>query len=381
MNRHREGPAGRRVLVVDDLDQMRTLICRALSPLGYQVDLAATLAEARGLGPAGYDAVLIDAKLGAERGMDLIEALQSEDPAAARRCLVMTGGAVDQIPDGVACLAKPFQVADLLDAIQALDRPDVIPDPQRSADSTAHAAAQPAGQSAGHPAGNSVSAAQDGPGNWRLLALTRRTRARERQELVDFLHDGPIQELTAATLELQMVSRSLRPGQIPRFDAVLRQLTAASGSLRWLIDGNWPFLVPETHLDTSLQQRTAWLLAEPVTVHIDEHQLALGAAEVPIIADVAELMLLAMVSAAPPSRADITVRAPGQVIEIELAVTATIGDDHALGDPAVVQAALDDVAAAVRASVHTTLHGHPWHARLVLARQPAAQSSVGVASR
>src|SRR5712671_4300040 len=87
---------------------MRILIHRALSTSGYQVDVAATLAQARAMDPAGYDAVLVDAGLGPDRGMDLIESLRSEDPAA------------DTIPAGVARLTKPFKLAELLTAVHAL---------------------------------------------------------------------------------------------------------------------------------------------------------------------------------------------------------------------------------------------------------------------
>ena len=44
----------KRVLVVDDVAEMRTLIQRVLSADGYQVDVAATLAEARSLDQRGY---------------------------------------------------------------------------------------------------------------------------------------------------------------------------------------------------------------------------------------------------------------------------------------------------------------------------------------
>src|ERR1017187_9592015 len=80
--------AGPRVLVLDDVEDLRILIRRALAARGYQVDVAATLAEARGMDPGRYDAVLVDAHLGRERGLDLVEALLSEDPSAARRCPV-----------------------------------------------------------------------------------------------------------------------------------------------------------------------------------------------------------------------------------------------------------------------------------------------------
>ncbi len=119
--------SGPRVLVVDDVDEMRTLIHRALSARGYQVDVAASLAQARALDPARYDAVLVDAGLGREHGVDLIEALRSANPAAAGRCLVMTGGSADTIPAGVPRLVKPFHIAQLLEALRALQRPPARP--------------------------------------------------------------------------------------------------------------------------------------------------------------------------------------------------------------------------------------------------------------
>ena len=124
--------AGGRVLVVDDVDEIRVLVQRALSAQGYQVDVAATVTEAFRMDPSGYDAVLVDAHLGAERGNELVEALRSEDPAAARRCLVLTGGSADELPQGVAWLAKPFQADELIDAVRALDhRPHSAPAPGR----------------------------------------------------------------------------------------------------------------------------------------------------------------------------------------------------------------------------------------------------------
>ena len=71
---------GPRVLVVDDTDEVRTLIRRALAAHGYRVDAAATLAQASALDPAGYDAVLVDAHLGAELGTDLIETMLARIP-------------------------------------------------------------------------------------------------------------------------------------------------------------------------------------------------------------------------------------------------------------------------------------------------------------
>jgi DNA-binding response OmpR family regulator len=72
-----------RVLVVDDTEEMRRTIRRALNAGGYQVDVAGTIEEAEAKEPGGYDAVLVDAQLGGQSGIDLVEKLRSKDRAAA----------------------------------------------------------------------------------------------------------------------------------------------------------------------------------------------------------------------------------------------------------------------------------------------------------
>ena len=372
---------GLRVLVVDDVEEVRILIQRALGARGYDVDVAATLAEARRLDPGGYDAVLVDAHLGSERGMDLVEALRSEDLQAVGRCLVMTGGTTDTLPDGVARLAKPFQLGELIDAVRVLHEPDTGPQPGIAPGSARQPGIAPgpgrrlgtapgsgADPLASVPPGGSRPAAGEAQ-TWQLLRVARRLRARERHELVDFLHDGPIQELTAVTLELQMMCRSVPPA--PRLDAVLHRLSSAAGSLRWLVDGPWPFLEPEVRLAPALQQRTAWLLAAPVTVDADEHAAELGTAEVSAVADVVELMLLGMVTANPPAHAHVAVGTDEHMIQIDLTLTSAAGDDQAIGDPATAQAALDELASALGASMEARLRGRRWRARIGLPRQPA----------
>ena len=357
-----------RVLVIDDVDEMRTLIRRALSASGYEVDVAASLAQARALDPAGYDAVLVDAGLGREQGADLIEALRSANPAAAGRCLMMTGGATDAIPDGVARLTKPFKIDQLLDAVRALQQ---IP---RQA-----TASQPAGISPGTgpvPATRPVPAARSaaGPGARRLLSPIRRLRRRERHELVDFLHDGPIQGLTAVVLDLQM-ARSEIPVPAPRLAATMQQLDAAAGSLRWLIDGHWTSLMAQTTLADALRQRTAWLLAGPATVHSDALAAVPTATEIPVIADVAELMLLGILPASLPMRADVAVRTEADEIRIELALTAASRDERPASDPAAAQAALGELAFALGAAAQVDIHDQPWRARLVLPRQSGTKAA------
>ena len=69
---------------MDDNEQIRGLIRRALSRDGYQVDVAVSVSQARLMSPGGYDALLVDARVGTERGADLIDELRAADPAAAR---------------------------------------------------------------------------------------------------------------------------------------------------------------------------------------------------------------------------------------------------------------------------------------------------------
>jgi CheY-like chemotaxis protein len=346
---------------------MRTLIHRALSARGYTVDVAANLAEAREKQPRGYDAVLVDAHLGAERGIDLVEALQSEDPAAARRCLVITGGAADAIPDGIARLTKPFQLEALLDAVHALSQPDASPARGPHRDITPESGMhlpESVPESAGQPAATE-------PRAWQLLRLVRQLRARERHELVDFLHDGPIQELAAITLGLQIIARSSLAIPPLRLAETQRRLDTAAGSLRWLVDGDWPFALPETGLADAIRQRTGWLLAAPATMHADSRSAGLAAADIPVIVDVVELMLLGVLPADTPMQAQVAVRAEQKTIQIELTLQAAGRSEQPAGDPAAARAALAKLASALGTTAQADFNNQHWRFQLTLARQQA----------
>lgn len=352
-----------RVLVVDDLDEMRILIRRALSADGYEVDVAATLAEAQSMDLAGYDAVLVDAHLGSGRGIELIETLRSQDPAAVGRCMVITGGATDMVPEGMPVLAKPFQLSELLAAVRALQQPAAVTKPGAVADVSADPDMQlPASvpQARYQPVAGDCQVRQ-------LLSIVRRLRARERRGLIDFLHEGPIQELTAASLELQMMQRSASPGPAPRVDFLLRQVDAASGSLRWLVDELWPFLPCETDLTEAIHQRTAWLLAAPATVDDDARPAGAGAIEAPLIADVVELMLLASGAATPSARAHIAVRTDEDLVQIDMSLRS-VSDEDMIGDPARAQASLDGLAETLGASMQIDFSEQQWRVRLAVRR-------------
>jgi CheY-like chemotaxis protein len=373
----------RRVLVVDDVDEMRVLIRRILGARGYEVDVASTLDQARRMEPAGYDAVLLDAHLGAERGTDLIDTMRSADPTAPGRCLVITGGAADGLPDGVACLAKPFRPDELFDAVRALAKPaaDSNPGPEP------HAAPEPAAkppepaakppEPAAKPPEPAVQPpeparpppSQDSstaPGAWPLLGIVRRSRVRERQELADFLHDGPIQELAAAVLEMHAI-RQTAPACLDRqLDEIAQRIDAAAGSLRWLIDRHWSLLSSQTDLAAAVHERTSGLLAGPPTVDAGRPQAALSRSDVPVIADVVEL-LLTEIALAQAGRAHVTVRADEHMIHVGLALSAP-ADDQPMGDQVAAQAALDALAVALGASVRAEFTEQRWRLRFALPR-------------
>ena len=352
-----------RVLVVDDADAMRRAVRRVLSDSGYEVDVAGTLAEARGMHPGKYEAVLVDARLGSERGMDLVEELRSQDPAATGRCLLMTGGAIGMIPDGLAYLAKPFKPGDLIKAVRALHQPDTVPAPGRRPEAAPDSGA-PAPAAA---PGASQPAAGTSRGG-KLLELTRRLRDRERDEQADFLHDGPLQELAAATLDLHMMRRSAPAATAQSIDTVLRLLDIAARSLRWLVAGTGALQLPETRLAVCLQQRTAWLLARPITVSTGPWPVGADAIDALAITDVVELMLLAMADAGPSAQAHVAVRTEEDLTRIELTLTCAAEDGQALGDPATARALLAELASALLADADIELGAQQWRAAITLRR-------------
>jgi hypothetical protein len=199
-----------------------------------------------------------------------------------------------------------------------------------------------------------------------LLAITRRLRARERDGLVDFLHDGPLQDLTAANLALHMMRRSASAATVEALDAVLSQLDSVAGSLRSLVEGNWPFLQPEDRLAVSLRQRTAWLLATPVTLDTDEQRAGLDAIDVPAIVDVVELMLLALVDAGSRVKANVAVRIEVHLIQIELTLSAAAPDREPISDPAKARSSLDELAAALHARAQIEPGEREWQVRIAL---------------
>lgn len=124
-----------RVLIIDDDEQIRQMLCRMLEQVGYTVDDAQNGAEgiAR-FRKQPYDLVLTDLIMPEKEGIEMIIELKSEFPDV--KIIAMSGGArmgpdaYLQLADSLGaerCFSKPIPRADLLDAIRALIGPPQHP--------------------------------------------------------------------------------------------------------------------------------------------------------------------------------------------------------------------------------------------------------------
>jgi CheY-like chemotaxis protein len=385
------------VLVVDDTEAIRTIIRRVLTGAGYHVDVAASAPEARSMDPAGYDALLVDAHLGRERGTALIQALVAEDPAAARRCLLITGGKPDLAPAGVVCLTKPFRPDELITAVGALHPADSAARPEGPRSSQPPGRQPPGRQPpgtqppGGQPPGGQPPGARAGrPAVWPLLGMIQRLRAGERAAIADFIHDGPIQDLTAALLSVQALTRAPPGGLAPHVAELGHHLDAAAGSVRQIADDSALPLQVEAELCGLVQRRTAWLPFSPVTAEFQGTSAAPGTAprtaaprtaaprtaapviEVPVIAEILELALFALADLAPPGRADILVHAGETVLEILLTLTPVDGIPEGAGDAAAARVSLAELAQALGGTARASFGASPWRAWIRLPSRPAA---------
>jgi hypothetical protein len=183
-----------------------------------------------------------------------------------------------------------------------------------------------------------------------LLDMVRRLRGRERGYLASLLHDGPIQELAAATLELGEVHRAASDEP----DDIARQVHAAGRALCRIQDELWPFPRPGSGLVETLKQRTAWLLATPLAVAADEGAAELPDADVQAVADVAELILTGLGDAEAWDRPIVAVRADPEQIFLELNMTPATGREPE-DDSATVGAWLHRLAAAIQVRADAAL--------------------------
>ena len=117
-----------RVLVADDEDDIRGLVCLAVRKAGGTVvaevsDGSAALDAARDQAP---DLAVLDVSMPGATGLEVCAALRADPRTAGIRILLLSAGAsLDDVARGLAAgadayLAKPFQVSGLVHQVQSL---------------------------------------------------------------------------------------------------------------------------------------------------------------------------------------------------------------------------------------------------------------------
>jgi hypothetical protein len=207
----------------------------------------------------------------------------------------------------------------------------------------------------------------------RLLDIMRQLRARERRYLAGLLHDGPVQELAAAVLELGLARRATGTSQHDELGVIIQQVDAAGRSLRNLQDELWPFPRSDSGLVTALQRRTAWLLGTPLAVHVGEGAAGLPAAQITVVADVVELILAGLAGGEAPTGTFAAVRADQDLIFLDLGMVSATDGDQAFGGPAAT-AVIHELAAAIQARADVSLHDR--HLRILMEMHRWPLSSV-----
>lgn len=121
-------PGGCRVLVADDEDDIRALVCLAVRKAGCDVvasvaDGALALRAARADVP---DLAVLDVSMPGATGLEICAELRAQTRTAGIRILLLSAGAsADEVARGLsagadAYLAKPFTVAGLVRRVKAL---------------------------------------------------------------------------------------------------------------------------------------------------------------------------------------------------------------------------------------------------------------------
>ncbi|UPU37847.1 response regulator [Geomonas paludis] len=116
-----ETAGGKTILLVDDEEQIRSMLCALLVRKGYQVIQAADDLDALEkfkLNLEAIDLVVTDVVMPRLDGLASIKIMRAITPCL--KVLVMSGYALDQPPpDGVSLIPKPFTPACFLEAVRS----------------------------------------------------------------------------------------------------------------------------------------------------------------------------------------------------------------------------------------------------------------------
>lgn len=114
-----------KILIVDDDQNILSVICQCLQPLDFQVDTAYDSIEARDcLEHSQYDAILSDFRMPGETGLDLLSHVSCRFPGLP--FILMTGNHSFSLKQqsiqmgGSGYLVKPFQMIDLVSTLKTV---------------------------------------------------------------------------------------------------------------------------------------------------------------------------------------------------------------------------------------------------------------------
>lgn len=119
-------PSPKRLLLVDDDEELVELLLARLPAFGFEVDMAPD--APRGLAKAligGYDAIILNSVLSGFDGFTLLETLRRQSPAPVIMLCPPVPGMSDPRRRPNAFLPKPFRPEDLARQVQQLVNPKV----------------------------------------------------------------------------------------------------------------------------------------------------------------------------------------------------------------------------------------------------------------